>query len=235
MVVLGLVQVWRTRNPVMVAAAIWLGSYGLAVLMGKAPFAGRLALFLFPMALLLASHGLGCGTGRWSLRALRIGAGLLLLYPAAAQLKRSLLQPIVMQNHREAIAFLVAHRQPDEPVHVVFFAQPTLRFYRSHAEDIHANYHWGSAHRVWEQGAPGQRPRIYPNREILLQELAPLAAQPVFWVLTAHMFEREAVMLEDIESTFGYVPTERYQDHGASVFKFEPRPPPRQELQEMGD
>jgi hypothetical protein len=53
-----------------------------------------------------------------------------------------------------------------------------------------------------------------------------LAARPVFWVLTGHMYEVEAEMLKAIESTFGYVPTERYQDHGAGVFKFKPRPPP---------
>jgi hypothetical protein len=195
------------------------------VLMGKAPFAGRLALFLFPMALLLAAHGLGCSTGRWSLRALRIGAGLLLLYPAAAQLKRSLLQPIVVQNQREAIAYLVAHRQPDEPVHVVFQAQPALRFYRSRVEDVQANYVFGSETRVWALG-PGHHPKIRPDLEILLQELHQLAARPVFWVLTGHMYEVEAEMLKAIESTFGYVPTERYQDHGAGVFKFKPRPPP---------
>jgi hypothetical protein len=230
----GVLQAWRTRSLVMVAAVIGLGSYGFAVLMGKAPFAGRLALFLFPMALLLAAHGLGCSTGRWSLRALRIGAGLLLLYPAAAQLKRSLLQPIVVQNQREAIAYLVAHRQPDEPVHVVFQAQPALRFYRSRVEDVQANYVFGSETRVWALG-PGHHPKIRPDLEILLQELHQLAARPVFWVLTGHMYEVEAEMLKAIESTFGYVPTERYQDHGAGAFKFEPLPPPRQELREMGD
>lgn len=226
-VALGIFQAWRTQDAVIWAAAAAIAAYGFAVMIGKAPFAGRLALFLFPMALLLAAHGLSTPLRR-SFLGLRVAAGLLLVVPLVTELARSL-KPIVVQNQREAIAYLVAHRKPGEPVHVVFQAQPALRFYRAAVEDVTTHYDFGSEHRVWMRGGPGQRPRSRPDPEILRQEIRPLTAQPVFWVLAAHMYEREAEMVKDIESTFGYVPTLRFKTPGAGAYRFEPGSPSPQE------
>ncbi len=217
----GVVAALRTRNPALLASVTAIACFGLAVLAGLAPFHGRLTLFLFLPALLLAAGGLSLAGPRTSWMTVpRALAVLLLLFSAFGQIRRST-SPILVPNARETIHYLVEHRQADEPVHVIHHAQPSLRFYRSAHEDVSAHYDFGGDHRVWGPGARERTtPMTAPDLDIAVREISRLTTAPRFWVLTAHRDQVVPDLLAKIERDLGYVPIKAHKVPGAGAYLF---------------
>jgi hypothetical protein len=210
----------RNTRAVALAAVVGLGCFLLAVALGKVPFYGRLVLFVFPMGVWVVATGLGV-FGRGVGRALGVVGAFLLLAPLWPHLQRSLV-PIVVENQREVIARLVEARTGDEPVYVIFYAQPALTYYRSNVEPLPGSYTFGSVHRLWDAAPAGalRPPRSKPDLDRTLAEIEPLARHARFWVLVAHMQMQEPELLARIYAEHGYAPVTVIKDNGAAAYLF---------------
>jgi hypothetical protein len=135
--------------------------------------------------------------------------------------------PYWVQDPRAVIHELAAQRNPDEPIHVLYWAQPSLRFYDPTLA-ASPRVHFGSEHRLWnDTGARDRPPARKPDVATTLEELRPLTAAPRFWVLFAHMDAHEPEFLAAISVTFPHVPVEVHKRRGASAILFENHPGPR--------
>jgi hypothetical protein len=212
-------------TPALLAIALALIAYGLAVAAGMAPFHGRLALFVAPMLLLMVAHGLSLAP-RGPLRLGAQGLALLLLLPAFRHVHRSTV-PYWVQDPRAVISTLVTSRASDEPIYVLYGAEPSLRFYAP-ALAASGGVHFAVEHRVWDD--PGTRDRPPSGKldvTLTMEDLRPLTRSASFWILFGHLDAQEPELLAAISSTFNCVPVEAHKRRGASAIRFEKDPAER--------
>jgi len=214
---------WRTRHLATLAAMVTAGTYWLAALAGRAPFHGRLILFLFPLLLLVIGKGLEwliAAGPRW-IFALAAGA---LLVPTVARLPQAI-DIEAKEDLRAPIVFLARARAPAEPVYVEFWAQPAFQYYRRArslsrlfppvVEFGHDDRNFSPATRA---GAP---PEVSPDTGRIVSELARLVPERKFWVLVAHFDENRIQLLRRIHDVLGLTPLITYRATGSSLYYFD--------------
>ncbi len=186
------------------------------MLAGKAPFYGRLSLFVFPMLLVLAISALSEVSRR--LGRIPLAAGIAVLAFAMVWQAPRALRPIDVQDQRGALAFLVQNRAEGEPVYVTRFALPALRFYqpelRRSADYVEGVDAFERRTAVPGDSGPGlSRPVV----DLVVDDMAVRIASRRFWVVTAHMDASEAAFSEAIVRRFGVVRDRHFQRRGAGV------------------
>src|SRR5688572_4965163 len=166
----------RARNLAMLVCIVTLAAYWLAAMAGKAPFYGRLALFLFPFLALLIAQGLSpLVRGRyWPLGVLVVGVA---LWTPVKQLARAF-SPIENENLRDPIVQLSKLHEGSTPVYVAYWGAPALRYYRqvlSLPNLSSPNVVLGHSKRVYGPSPErGQPPVVSPDLQETIREISPL-------------------------------------------------------------
>ncbi len=212
----------RTRHGPTVAALLTGGIYWLAALAGRAPFYGRLLLFLFPLLILVAGKGL-----EWLLHRVRwwifaLGAGALLI-PTITTLPRAI-RYLEKEDLRDPILYLAKSRRESEPVYVQFWAQPAFRYYREArrlaslaAPPVVFGGEYGRFGPAQREGSP---PPVWADTDRIAGELAPLQSRQPFWVLVAHSDGSNERLLGRIHETLGLAPAIKYRATECSLYYF---------------
>jgi hypothetical protein len=222
LLVAGLWRMILTRNLTLLACTVTVALYWLAAMAGKAPFSGRLVLFLFPFLPLFLGHGLALILrGRhWALCVL--GAGIA-LGPTIKALP-TIFRPFEEENLRDAVSQLSKLRKPSEPVYVIFWAWPAFKCYRqildlSNLYDpvILLNQ---PKQKIVYPGEKGTRYSVVAEFPHMMQELSELHNHETFWVLVAHMPQREEELLRAIRDAFGLVPDMSYRTNASGLYHF---------------
>lgn len=219
LVLLGTVLAIARGRLVMLAAVVALLAYGVAVAAGKAPFFGRLSMFLSPLVLLVAFYGLGEGLrGR---PALVIGLAILVTaFPSARALSRSV-RPIVSQQPREILAYFERERRSDEPAFVTFWMEPSMRYYLRGKPEAMAGMTVGSEARIWEATTRRTGPPVRDaDLDVALREMADVAGHGRFWVLEGNMERTRDVFVARISERYACRVEKQVQLRGAAAYLF---------------
>ncbi len=151
----------------------------LASLLHVYPFAGRLSMFLIPIAILLLSAGVETIASlrpRVFLPLTMALWGILLWHPAKARL-HDLATPRTMEEIRPLMEILHTGRHSHEPVYVYYAAVPAATYYRERMGTPDQGF------------IPGIQSR--KDRRRYLQDLNALKGHRRVWVLFSHMFKKE--------------------------------------------
>lgn len=227
LMLVGLGWAIRARSLVMLVCVVTLAVYWLAAMAGKAPFYGRLALFLFPFLALLTAQGLSAVVrGRyWQLGVLVVGVA---LWTPVKQLARAF-SPIENENLRDPIVQLSKLHAGSTPVYVAYWGVPGLRYYRqalSLPNLSSPNVVLGHSKRVY--GPPterGQPPVVSPDLQETIREISPLVQGRELWMLIAHLTpEQEQDLVGGIRAAFGLVPGTMYKARWSTLYRFDPKP-----------
>jgi len=217
---------WRiilTRNLTLLSCAVTVALYWLAAMAGKAPFSGRLILFLFPFLPLFLGQGLALILrGRhWALCVL--GAGIAL--GTTGKALPTELRPMEVENLRDAVVQLSHLRKSTEPIYVIFWAWPAFKYYRqalnlSNLYDpvIVLNEPQQKLVYPGKKGSPHSVVSEFPH---MIHELSGLQNYEAFWMLVAHMPQREEELLGEIHDALGLVPDVSYRTNGSGLYHFE--------------
>lgn len=212
----GAVYTCRSRCQVAQAALLGLGAFGLAVMLGQAPFYGRLSLFVLPMLLILGAVGLSCLMES----RLRLVACLLLgilTFTWVRQLPDRV-QPIEVHDQRGALAFVDANRAAGEQVYVTEYVLPGMRFYRPRFADSPEVVAGIQAfHRpVAVRGDTG--PGIgLPLIDTMVDDVERRIASRRFWIVTAHMDSSEAAFDAELRERLGVQRVTSFKRRGAGA------------------
>jgi hypothetical protein len=219
----GLWRMIRARNLVLLSCAVMAAAYWVAGMAGKAPFSGRLVLFLFPVFTLFLGQGLDLLTrGRhWLLGGV---AAALILWPTCRGLANNF-RPIEKENIRGPIVQLAKLRKGSEPVHVMFWAVPAYRYYRqvlgltNLSDPIVVLSH---QERVFEPSKKkGTPPKSMPDIKQVVGEMSGLLEHKKLWLLAAHMSQYEDQLLREVHESLGLTPDMIYKAKECSLYRFD--------------
>jgi hypothetical protein len=209
--VVGVAAIGRDRWPVAVALVVPGVLAVLASGLHKYPFAGRLLLFLVPLALLAVARG------AWAVAAaLRptqplaaaLFLGVLVAAPAV-ELYQQLRRPVHHEELAPVLAEVRARWQPGDRMYVYYGAVPAFTFY-TRGDPFPPDVTFGSEHR---DGRTGYR-----------DELARLAGHPRVWLVFSHRHKDEESLLRAYAEGLGRCEREiRHPGAAAFLFDFGPR------------
>lgn len=202
----------RDRKEVVLAGLLACALYWTASLAGKAPFFGRLLLFLFPALVLTCGAALRFASSR-TRPAVGVIAAILLLAPTVRSFPALRKTPGFYNNLREPIQVLAANCAPADHVYVCYWAQPGLRFYRQALglkQLDNPTVHFGGDFREFttiaeQEWAPR---RVDAGTANTVGEIASLLpGQSRLWILVAHLSRpQEDELLSEMERQIGGAP-----------------------------
>ena len=204
---IGIVAIARERWPVAVAlvlpALLALGASGIH----KYPFAGRLLLFLVPLALFAVARGAWLVTT--TLRpsqpfAALVLVGLLVLAPAV-ETYQGLGRPPRHEQITPVLSTVRAEWRPGDKAYIYYGAVPAFTFY-TRDEPFPPGVVLGSEHRT--------------ERTAYRDELAKLAGEPRVWVILSHPHDCEESLLRAYAEGLGEC-RRTIREPGAVAFLFD--------------
>ncbi|WP_439626747.1 hypothetical protein [Gemmata sp.] len=186
----GVVDLARRRRPVAVAlvlpAVLALAASGAQ----KYPFAGRLLLFLVPLALLAVAQG-ACRVAA-GLRAVHPTAGALLVgllaLGAVLETSQSFKRPVRHEQITEVLGELRGRLRPGDRVYLYYGAAPAFTFY-TRDTPLPVPVTFGTESRG--------------DRTAYRDELRRFAGEPRVWVVFAHRYRDEESLLRGYAESLG--------------------------------
>jgi hypothetical protein len=220
LVAAGLWAAARTGRWFGLTGAIILATYWLAASAGRSPFYGRLILWMFPLLIVLAFHGASVIAERWRLGGFALAG--LLLWPTLSSAPQRI-SPIEVEGMRDVAKKLSQERKSGEPVYVLFYAQPGLRYYQRQFPNLRDGLvlgKWDYARKGYREGAP---PFYQLDMPKLLPEIKSVDATKGFWILLDHLqSSQEAEFLRILDVEAGLRPEHGYSLRKTSMYYFGP-------------